>query len=63
MVHDVNVDLSHCIFTNNMVVSIPNVSAARAQAVLREEGTALVADAGFLEKAADEFIFSHLISR
>ena len=47
----------HCILTNNMVVSIPNVSAERAQAVLREEGTALVADAGFLlEKAADEFI-------
>ena len=37
-----------------MVASIPNVSAERAHAVLIEEGTALVADAGFfLEKAAD----------
>jgi len=57
MVHDVKVDLVHCILTKIMIVSIPNVSAERAQAVLREEGTALVADAGFLlEKAADEFM-------
>ena len=48
-----------------MVVSIPNVSNERAHAVLREEGTALVADAGFLlEKAAAEFfVLNHLISR
>ena len=41
-----------------MVVSIPNVSAHRAHAVLKEEGTALAADAGFLlEKAVDEFMW------
>ena len=56
MVHSINVEFLHCILSKNMVVTIPNVHAEQIQAVLRQDGTGLAADAGFcLEKAADDF--------